>query len=1164
MLKRQKGQGMVEFALISPVLLLTILAIIETALIFQGYLTVQHAAREAARWAVTYNPERGMELGGDPCDGVSCDPNESEQEYYDRRVRLIKLVAVEKAIGLRIDEAHLGLTQSDFDTFASIPNFYGVQVWGYPSFEIPPGGWTENDLLDHPGLPGLPVRVRVTHNVELLDPLFRAIVPRVRVVAQSEMINEGTQAGYGNVAPPSLPPPPPLPSPDWETGITDTPVPDDWLSPTPENPEDTPTPTQTLAPTPTGTPTATPSGPFIALSDYQVIPTQVILIDVCQHVPNGIYELRFVDISTGSVVEVISSTVQMDTDGFHRGIVYTIPSYVDGTYRVETDEAESAPIQVVPPPPDLVVRSIGFPDEVLPNEEITVTVEVQNISAGSASGFFDVDLYIDPEYPPVTNRPGDSKQWINDIGAFETKVVTHVLMLYGGGMHEAWAQVDTSDWIPDELNEDNNIYGPVSASAASDECSDASDRFEVDTLDPKWSAVEWSAPVHNQTIEEIDGEGTLTIETSGTRIGGAAESATFLYQPFSGDFVATLKINWGPGTASYAKVGLMVRSGLSANSAMVVGSKTSSNGVQFLARRSNGADASSFSPNVASGLPAWVRLVRMDDAVSAFYSFDGSSWSEADGTNLTDLPDTVYVGISAASYIAGSSTANVDDFEVCPIDGDAETCQAYSDDFEADSTIVWDDADIGNTLPGSSNKSGGTMTVYGDGSSLWGSDNFHYTYQHVNGNFVATIKINSNPNNNEYSKAGLMVRGSTAQDSAQVMVLKTRDHGVQFGYRGNDGASNDRFANDTEDDTLPVWVRIARNGTAFAAYTSNNGTSWTYRGSVRSNVDDDVLIGMAVSSYSGSQLGAGNFDDFLFCSGEAGAIEPPIDRPDIRPPGLEECVQTLELGNFEASDITPPWERNVDAFHASDHKHSGNFSLEFRASVGPRPEYRHLHPWAYQAVNVPGDVLASTEGILSYWQYVVPDPIEDPPDPDDHFYLAVRDSAGVTVTADIPLAHGDTDTPVFRQNVVSVETFLPGNGFLDLADQEIQVLFYGVHDGVAPGTSFYMDDVRLDLCTTQPIPPPEPGTASIGGLVEVLLHARPTKMPGIQVWAYAPGDELLITRTIHDSTYHFYNVAPGTYTIYAEVWSDGILYSATTEVNVVADERNFGVDLLLQ
>jgi hypothetical protein len=286
--------------------------------------------------------------------------------------------------------------------------------------------------------------------------------------------------------------------------------------------------------------------------------------------------------------------------------------------------------------------------------------------------------------------------------------------------------------------------------------------------------------------------------------------------------------------------------------------------------------------------------------------------------------------------------------------------------------------------------------------------------------------------------------------------------------------------------------------------------------------------------------------------------------PEDKPPGLKECVQTIKLGNFEASVITPPWRRNVDAYHASDRKHSGNFSLEFRANVGPRPEYKHLRPWAYQAVDVPGDVLADTTGTLRFWQLVVPDPEDERPDPDDRFYLAIRDSAGVTQTANIPLAQGDTNTPVFQQKVISVEAHLTGNGFADFAAEEMQVLFYGVHDGQTPGTSFYIDDVRFDICTTQPIPADVPDTASMGGLVEVLLRARPTKMPGIEVWAFARGGKLYRTKTIHDSTYHFYNIPPGAYTIYAEVWMEGILYTSTMEVEVVANQRNYAINLLLQ
>jgi regulation of enolase protein 1 (concanavalin A-like superfamily) len=1376
MLKRQKGQGLVEFGLILPVLLLIILAVIEMALIFQGYLAVQHAAREAARWAVTYNPERGKNL-----DGSECCPNETDEEYWARRVELIKQVAVDSAVGLRIDHAKLGLTEDSFNAYLDEPNFFGVEIWGAMTFFDP----QIEDSHDKPGLPGLPVRVRVTHNVELLDPIFSAIKPRVRVHAQTEMINEGTQAGFGNVAPPALPPAPPIPpgpppgpgtptvdfestvyqvgegegsatitvilnAPAEETITVNYATSNGTANADPEPPdhpqadytatggilyfdpgetvqtfgvfivddaeeEDSETVILTLSggnatiggnnpaelvildndgSVPTvefsieaysvdedegtatitvrlsaasgqtamvdyatsddtaldgldytavnGTlvfnpgvtsqvflvpitddaehevdetiiltlsnpvnavigsnnpvpliildddepPTPTPTGPFITSSDYLVIPTQVILIDVNQHTPYGEYKLYWVNDSF-AIVDVISGTLTVDESGFKRNIVFSIPGDNEGTYYIETQgdigTVRSAPVEVTPPPPDLVVRSINLPEEMSPNEEITVTVEVENLSPGFVSGYFDVDLYVDPDNEPLPSRPGTSKQWVLGIGALETKVIPHVVTLYGGGAHELWAQVDTSDWVPDEFDETNNIFGPVGVTTASGECSESSDRFYGPELDTKWQKIEWGdASVHNQTIEEVDGNSALTIETSGSRISSSSDRATFLYQPFTGDFVATVKINWGPDTDDYAKMGLMVRANLNANSPFVSVLKTRDHGLQFRRRASAGASTSDFRTLISSGLPVWVRLVRNGDGISAFYSSDGSSWSEADGTNINNLPETVYVGIAGASYSGNSSTGNVDDFEICPIDAEADVCQFHSDDFEDDSTVEWSDADFGSTLPGGSSKSGGTMTVQGDGSSLWGTnENFHYTYQQVSGNFVATIKINYGPDQAEWSKAGLMVRDDLEPLSALVMLVSGNNGHIQLARRPNDGDSLGRPDGLSDDDVrnapAPVWVRLSRNGNAFSAFYSQDGVNWNFIRSTTASMSEDIWIGMAVSSYDGSEVGDANFDDFLFCAGEAGAVEPPIIPPEVKPPGLKECVgnpQTIELGGFEATAISPPWIHSgyPHIRHDYGRVHSGNFSFLLRAEkLGP-PSFRHLKPWVYQSVAVPSDVLAGTTGTLSYWQEVVMRPVgSNPgPDPDDSFYLAIRDSGGMTLTADIPLAYGDTeahsatDPDVFHQNVISVENYLMGNRFADLAGQEIQLMFYGVHDGDDVGTYFYIDDVRFDICTTEPIPEDIPGTSSFGGLIEVLLAGVPTKMPGTQVWASRVGGELYRTQTIHDSTYHFYNVPPGTYVIYAEVWVGGYLYTSTTEVEASADERNYTVDMLLQ
>ncbi len=82
-------------------------------------------------------------------------------------------------------------------------------------------------------------------------------------------------------------------------------------------------------------------------------------------------------------------------------------------------------------------------------------------------------------------------------------------------------------------------------------------------------------------------------------------------------------------------------------------------------------------------------------------------------------------------------------------------------------------------------------------------------------------------------------------------------------------------------------------------------------------------------------------------------------------------------------------------------------------------------------------------------------------------------------------------------------------------------------------------------------------------------------MQGVDVWAMqlpdgstAPEDlTYYATYSIHDSTYNFYNLNPGTYRVYAQVWLSGVLYTATETVLIddpwIGQQRT-DVDLTLQ
>lgn len=72
--KKEKGQSMVEFALVIPVLLLIVIGIIEFGFMFSNYLTLTNASREATRYISLGGDDVGAILRANNV-AVNTDPN---------------------------------------------------------------------------------------------------------------------------------------------------------------------------------------------------------------------------------------------------------------------------------------------------------------------------------------------------------------------------------------------------------------------------------------------------------------------------------------------------------------------------------------------------------------------------------------------------------------------------------------------------------------------------------------------------------------------------------------------------------------------------------------------------------------------------------------------------------------------------------------------------------------------------------------------------------------------------------------------------------------------------------------------------------------------------------------------------------------------------------
>src|SRR5262249_11507112 len=101
----------------------------------------------------------------------------------------------------------------------------------------------------------------------------------------------------------------------------------------------------------------------------------------------------------------------------------------------------------------------------------------------------------------------------------------------------------------------------------------------------------------------------------------------------------------------------------------------------------------------------------------------------------------------------------------------------------------WGCMDVGNSSPpGDQLLSGGTWTLYGNGSNITGpGDRSHFVWQDMTGDGSMTLRITSLKSSSPATMAGLMLRQSTNADAPYYAVFVTPGNGVFVQYRTDNG-----------------------------------------------------------------------------------------------------------------------------------------------------------------------------------------------------------------------------------------------------------------------------------------------------------------------------------------------------------------------------------------
>jgi len=146
------------------------------------------------------------------------------------------------------------------------------------------------------------------------------------------------------------------------------------------------------------------------------------------------------------------------------------------------------------------------------------------------------------------------------------------------------------------------------------------------SLPPGWSDADIGSPTLAGSAS--DSNGLWTVTGGGADIWNDADQFNLASTNFTGDGTLTVQVtslqNSDPGSG-WSKAGLMFRNDSTAGSANVAIVATAGQGVSFQWRSAtDGASA-----NVAEGggtAPVWLRLTRLDQDFTGYFSTDGSNW----------------------------------------------------------------------------------------------------------------------------------------------------------------------------------------------------------------------------------------------------------------------------------------------------------------------------------------------------------------------------------------------------------------------------------------------------------------------------------------------------------------------------------------------------------
>lgn len=158
--------------------------------------------------------------------------------------------------------------------------------------------------------------------------------------------------------------------------------------------------------------------------------------------------------------------------------------------------------------------------------------------------------------------------------------------------------------------------------------------------------------------------------------------------------------------------------------------------------------------------------------------------------------------------------------------------------------------------------SSGTYTLQGGGYDIWNNwDAFYYASRTISGDVTIVARVTSVGWSDWWSKAGVMIRATSAGDSPFVMVTVNPDNAVEIQWRTTSGGYADWTGNRVDDNGPVKWVKLVRTGDTFGGYYSTDGANWTLLGTISVSMPAASAAGLMVTAHNDLTLNPATFDN---------------------------------------------------------------------------------------------------------------------------------------------------------------------------------------------------------------------------------------------------------------------------------------------------------------